>query len=50
MGDYKKAKFCFEAAMHLTPQYGDSFIEALRLYMIMGRRKAIKKLRQVHWV
>lgn len=39
MGDYKKARFCFEAAMHLTPQYGDSFIEALRLYMLLGRRK-----------
>lgn len=35
-GHQKKALFCFEAAVHLTPQYGDSFIECLRLYTLRG--------------
>lgn len=29
--EYKKAKWCFATAMQLTPQYGDTFIEAYKL-------------------
>lgn len=32
--------------MHLTPQYGDSFIEALKLYMLLGQRQQIQQLKR----
>lgn len=35
--DYENASKCFKAAIHFTPQYGDSFIEQLRIYLLKGR-------------
>ncbi|KAL4511782.1 hypothetical protein ABPG72_012627 [Tetrahymena utriculariae] len=43
--DLMKAKQFLEYAIFFTPQYGDSFIEALRLYTILGERDQIKQLK-----
>lgn len=40
--DLAKAEQFLEYAIFFTPQYGDSFVEALRLYSILGDRLAIK--------
>lgn len=45
--EYTKARFCFDAAMQLTPQFGDTFIEAYRLEVFMGNRKFAKRLKYV---
>ncbi|KAL4471552.1 hypothetical protein ABPG74_008445 [Tetrahymena malaccensis] len=45
--DLMKAKQFLEYAIFFTPQYGDSFIEALRLYTILGERDQIKQLKNV---
>lgn len=45
--DLLKAKQFLEYAIFFTPQYGDSFIEALRLYTILGEREQIKQLKAV---
>lgn len=34
--------------MHFTPQYGDSFIEELRLLLLKGRFEKIEMLKRVH--
>lgn len=46
--DLMKAKQYLEYAVFFTPQYGDSFIETLRLFMILGERDSIKQLKAVY--
>jgi len=43
--DLAKAEQFLEYAIFFTPQYGDSFVEALRLFSILGDRSAIKQLK-----
>ncbi len=45
--DLKRAQKFLEYAIFFTPQYGDSFIEALKLYMILEDRNKIKSLKKV---
>lgn len=45
--DLQKARQFLDYAIFFTPQYGDSFVEALRLYIILGDRVAIKQLKAV---
>ncbi len=45
----EKAKKYLNFAIYFTPQYGDSFIEAMRLYLLLDERKeylALKKVRE----
>ena len=43
----EKAKLFLSFAIHFTPQYGDTFIEAIRLNMILGDSKELKLLKKV---
>lgn len=42
-----KAKQFLNFAIYFTPQYGDSFIEAMRLYMLLGDYKELSSLKKV---
>lgn len=44
----EKAKRFLNFAIYFTPQYGDSFIEAMRLYLLLGDRKEFKNLKKVN--
>jgi hypothetical protein len=43
----EKAKRFLNFAIYFTPQYGDSFIEAMRLFLLTGDRKELKNLKKV---
>jgi tetratricopeptide (TPR) repeat protein len=45
--EYSNAKKCFLAAIHFTPQYGDSFFELLKVLLIENRFLEIHQLRKV---
>jgi len=45
--DYENASKCFRAAIHFTPQYGDSFFEELRILLIKGKFREMSKLKKV---
>jgi len=47
--EYENAIKCFKAAIHFTPQYGDSFIEQLRILLIKGKYLEIYKLKKVNF-
>jgi len=42
----EKAKRFLNFAIYFTPQYGDSFIEAMRLYLLLGDRKEFSNLKK----
>jgi len=42
----EKAKRFLNFAIYFTPQYGDSFIEAMRLYLLLGDRKEFANLKK----
>ena len=44
--DLKQAEKYLDFAIQFTPQYGDSFLELLRLYLIQNEGEKIKDLRQ----
>ncbi len=41
----EKAENFLTFAIQFTPQYGDSFIELLRLYLLQNQKEKIKKLK-----
>lgn len=43
--DLDKAETYLNYAIQFTPQYGDSFIELLRLYLIQNQAQKISKLK-----
>lgn len=45
--DYDKAEKYLNFAIQFTPQYGDSFLEMLKLYLLTGQKDKIKKLKQM---
>lgn len=44
--DLQKAKKYLEFAIYFTPQYGDSFLEMLRLCLISGDLETLNSVRQ----
>ena len=47
MFSLEKAKIFLDYALHFTPQYGDTFIELLRLYLLQCNHVEIAKLKKV---
>jgi tetratricopeptide (TPR) repeat protein len=45
--DINKAKQFLNFAIYFTPQYGDSFVEAIRLYTLLGDKKELASLKKV---
>jgi len=45
--DINKAKQFLNFAIYFTPQYGDSFVEAIRLYLLLGDKKELANLKKV---
>jgi hypothetical protein len=41
----EKAEKFLKFAIQFTPQYGDSFIELLRIYIILNEKEKIKSLK-----
>lgn len=44
--DLEKARKYLEFAIQFTPQYGDSFLELLRLFMIQDNKQELQDLKQ----
>lgn len=44
--DYDSAESFLNFAIQFTPQYGDSFLEMLKLYILTGQTDKIGPLRQ----
>lgn len=44
---YLDAIRCFKAAIHFTPEYGDSFFELLKVYILQGSFLEIEELKKV---
>jgi len=44
--DYAKAENYLKFAIQFTPQYGDSFIEMLKLYILTDQQDKIRLLKQ----
>lgn len=44
--DLKQAEKYLLFAIQFTPQYGDSFLELLRLYLQQGEQKKLKEIKQ----
>jgi hypothetical protein len=36
LSENRNALFCFKCAIHFTPQYGDSFLEEIKIYLQDG--------------
>ena len=47
LGQHDNATKCFKAAIHFTPQYGDSFVEQLRLCLLRGQFMETHQLKKV---
>ena len=43
---YKNAENFLNFAIQFTPQYGDSFLEMLKLYLLTGQEEKISQLKQ----
>ena len=48
LGEEANALKCFQAALHFTPQYGDTFFELLSIYLSQNRHYEIEKLKKVN--
>ena len=44
--DLNRAKVFLNFAIYFTPQYGDSFIEGLKLNLLLGHGKGIQNLKK----
>lgn len=45
--EYENASKCFRTAIHFTPQYGDSFVEELKILLLRGRFLDVERLKKV---